>query len=84
MGTILKVLRFNEDHLCSECKVISSDDLGFYVGQEIKVDLTVNADFGEMPESKLTGKTVEVERFQPCEFIGVNVKVISEGERHER
>ena len=59
----------------SICKVMSCNDNQFRIGEQIRIDLTVDAGFGEMPEKELVGKTVSVERLQPCEFIGVGVKL---------
>jgi hypothetical protein len=84
MSTTLKVLSFNENRLHSLCKVIKSDDpILFYLGKEIHVDLTVNADFGEMPETELVGKTVEVERFLPFELCGIGVRIVEQGIAHD-
>jgi len=80
MTTVLKVLRFDENRMCSICKIISTDDPSQYVGREFWVDLTVNADLGDMFEQELVGKTVEVDRFQPFEMIGVGVKIVDEQE----
>lgn len=78
MTTQLKVLRFCHVKISSECKVIASDEPGMYVGKQIWCDLTVNADFGDMSESELVGKIVDVERLQPFEYIGVGVSIAEE------
>jgi hypothetical protein len=75
MTTVLFVKKFDEDRLTSICKVIETDEPKMYAGQTLMVDLTVNADFDEMPEKELEGKTVVVESFQPCELIGINVSI---------
>lgn len=78
MTTVLKVLKFDENRLASRCKVIATDEDPsslIYVGKEMYVDLTVDAGFGDMPESELVGKTVTVEKFQAHEYIGVGVKL---------
>ena len=75
MATLLKVLSFNQKRFSSYCKVIASDNPDFYTGQEFYVDLTVDAGFVDMAESQLVGKIVEVQRFQPYEFIGVGCSI---------
>lgn len=78
MSIKLFVKSFDNDKLMSRCIVLSKEESQFYVGKEICIDLTVNADFGEMPESELIGKTVIVDQLQPCEFIGVGVSICEE------
>lgn len=78
MTTKLKVLSFDENRLVSDCLVIESDEKGFYGGRRIMIDLTVNADFDNMPEAELVGKTVEVRNFQACEFIGIGVSIVED------
>lgn len=73
MKTKLFVKSFNEERLISCCEVIESDILR--KGEFISVDLTVNADFGEMQEQELVGKHVFVNSFQSCEYIGVGVSL---------
>jgi hypothetical protein len=73
--TILRVDSFHERRMLSSCTVLESDDPTLYKGCSLWVDLTVSADFGEMPERELVGKTVEVDRFQPFELIGVGVRI---------
>lgn len=73
MTTKLLVKSFNYDRLVSICEVIDSSELT--KGRIISVDLTVDAGFGEMPEENLVGKCVIVNSFQPCEYIGVGVKL---------
>lgn len=75
MSTLLQVLRFDSNRLTSECKVIESDDKNFHVGQQIHVDLTVCGDFNEMRESDLVGKVVEVQNFQPYEYIAYGCSI---------
>jgi hypothetical protein len=75
MSLVLFVKEFDEDRMHSICKVVSCNDNQFRIGEQIRIDLTVDAGFGEMPEKELVGKTVSVERLQPCEFIGVGVKL---------
>lgn len=77
MATELKVVAFDTRKMCSRVEVIETDDTEFPLrqGQQLYVDLTVNADFGEMPESDLVGKTVIVERFQAHELFGIGVKI---------
>lgn len=74
MGCKLLVKSFDENKLLSRCKVISHDEIG-YLASEIWIDLTVNADFHDMPEKNLVGKTVTVDKLQTCEYIGVGVKI---------
>ena len=78
MTVVLFVKEFNKDRLHSVCRVVRSNTSDLYVGQEIRIDLTVDAGFGETPESELVGKTVTVDRLQPCEFIGAGVKIFEE------
>jgi hypothetical protein len=59
MTTILFVKKFDEDRLTSICKVIETDEPKMYVGQTLRVDLTVNADFDEMPEKTAGEKMME-------------------------
>ena len=76
MTTKMKVIHFCYDRMSSKCDVLSTEEQNMYVGQTLYVDLTVNADFGEMHEKELVGKVVEVDRFQPLELIGIGVKVV--------
>lgn len=75
MTTTLQINSFHEGRLCSECTVLESTDPSMYTGKRVYVDLTVNADFGDVLERELVGKTVEVDRFQPFELIGVGVRI---------
>ena len=75
MSLVLFVKEFDEYRMHSVCKVVSCDDNQFHIGEQIRIDLTVDAGFGEMPEKQLVGKTVSVKRLEPCEFIGVDVKL---------
>ena len=78
MTTTLKINSFHEGRMCSECTVLKSTDPSMHAGRRLYVDLTVNADFSDVLESELVGKTVEVDRFQPFELIGVGVRIKEE------
>lgn len=75
MSLVLFVKKFDEDRLHSICRVLSCSDSTQVFWGDIRIDLTVDAGFGEMPERELVGKTVSVDRLQPCEYIGVGVKL---------
>lgn len=75
MTTELEVLEFVESRMLSKCRVVYTDGNMCSIGDRVYVDLTVNADLGEMPERELVGKTVIVEELRPCEYIGVRVKI---------
>ena len=76
MSLVLFVKKFDKERMHSICKVVSCNDKEFRFGVEIRIDLTVDAGFGEMPEEELVGKTVSVEHLQPYEFIGLGVKLL--------
>ena len=78
MTTKILVLYYNNEKLSSNCLVISDDEYGLSKGREIWIDLTVNADFGESPESELVGKTIIIDRLQPFEFIGIGCRIVEE------
>jgi hypothetical protein len=78
MSLVLFVESFDKLRMSSVCRVVSCSDeyQNVYVGKKIRIDLTVDAGFGDMPEKELVGKTVTVERLYPCEFIGIGVKLL--------
>ena len=78
MSTTLRVNSFHDGRMCSDCTVLKSSDPDMYVGKRVYVDLTVNGELGEIFEHALVGKTVEVDRFQPLELLGIGVRIKEE------